>query len=248
MPPVLLNPSLFAPAGSGITDPRSISGLLAWYSAEYETAYADTDVMTSWTDLSGNSNHGTAVAGSGTAPKWRSAQGPSGGAAVEFTKAASGGRFTIPNVVSALTAAEVLVYLKSGSAAVDQTLWHFSGTNSNAAHYPFSNGLVYETWGKTSADRPSFTPTLSVDAWRRYNVWSALNDWSASLDGVVQATDATNTVSLPTNPNLGLNLVGGRNSFGGFVSLFVLYDHKLTTTERSDLDAWAVLHPSGGLP
>lgn len=230
-----------------ISSPRDISGLLVWYSAEAESGYADGQVMTGWTDLSGNGSHATASAGSGTAPKWRSAQGPSSGPAIEFTRAGSGGRFSLPNVFSALTAAEVVIYVKSSSAAVDQTLWNFAGGSSQAAHYPFSDGKVYETWGKDSADRPSFTPSLGVNAWRRYNVWSASNDWAASLDGTSQATDATNAVQFPTNPILGINLVGVRNSFGGFVTCFVAYNRKLTTTERSDLDAWFVANPSGGI-
>lgn len=233
-----------------INNPRDISGLVAWYSAEAETGYADNAQMTSWTDLSGNGNHATGVlAGSGTTkPLWRSAGGPGGGPSVEWPYAGespNGGYFTMPDVMGAAAAGEVMAYLTSLNTR--NGLWSLSAPSTiKQSHYPY-DGVVYDSFGSTT--RQSFTPTLAVTSWRRYNVWSAANDWAARLDETTQVTSAANTTSWDATPWLGRGDAAAEATsfvFSGRMSAVVLYNRKLTTTERDDLAAWLTANPSGG--
>jgi hypothetical protein len=231
-----------------INDPRDISGLVVWYSAEAETGYSDGAQMTQWTDLSGNANHAT-VNGT-TKPVWQATTGSGGGPSVRFGGA---GWFTLPNVFSGATSGEMLMMVKSDNTNRDS--WVFGAyTGSYAScHYPY-DGLVYERFGMTgsssSSDRMTFTPSLSVTAWRRYNAWAANNDFAVRMDATSQATDSSNAVGFPTTPAIGVTAISGAlrttSPWQGNAAAVVLYNRKLTTTERSDLDAWLAANPSGG--
>lgn len=70
------------------------------------------------------------------------------------------------------------------------------------------------------------------------NVYSVTNDWKSSFNGVTAFTDTTNAVSFVSN-NAG-NLVGGITSFYwiGDLPELVLYNRKLGTTERDQVNSY----------
>lgn len=216
-----------------IVDPRDISGLVAWYSAEAEAGYTNGQAMTGWTDQSGNGNH--AVAGT-TAPVWRSTLGSTSGPTVEFETA----WFNLPSgVMTSATAGEVATFAR---ARVDPQGWWNFGTNGDPSHFPYS-GSLYDSFGSTG--RPS-TGAVSLDTWYRYQVMSKAGTWTAWRNGTQVYTTGTNTVAWPTVPAIGWSNASWQ--WRGRMSVFVLYNRELTTTERSDLDAWIAANPSGGLP
>lgn len=245
-----------------IADPRDIPGLVCWYSAEAETAYANGASMTGWTDLSGNGNHAT-VQGT-LAPQWESASGPGGGPAVRLrgsdgaTSDATRGYFKVPAAaVSGLTAGEILTYLRSSKATtVASSLWSW-GSWADQSYFTFSNGSVYDYFGSTVRKGP-FAPGVTIqNQWRRYGVHSAAGDWAARIDGTQIHSTATNTVSFPASggqqPIIGDSTYPNQIASGSFSSPWrglmtavIFYNRKLTSTERSDLDAWLVANPSGG--
>lgn len=220
-----------------INNPRDIPGLIAWYSADNMALhYTNGQSMDRWIDLSGSHYHATGV---GTYPLWQSNTGPAGGPAIRF---AGNGYFSIAgSPFSSATAAEAMIKIKADDTG-PRGFWTI-GSQGNGSHYPFS-GVVYDNFGSSST-RNSFTPTLSITSWRRYNVWSATNDWAASLDGVSQATNGTNTVGFHNIPALGYSTQASY-FFLGHQSVLVFYDHKLTGTERTDLETWMEANPSGG--
>jgi hypothetical protein len=238
-----------------ISDPRDISGLVLWYSAEAETAYANGASMTGWTDQSGNGNHATAQ---GTlAPQWESASGSAGGAAVKFrgthgTTSATWGYFSLPaSVMGSAAAGEIHASIKSDGN--NCSLWGMGLTTgtSAATHYPF-DGSIYESFG-TSSRKPVGPPDVSITSWRRYNVWAAASDWAARIDATVEFSSASNSVLWDTAPTIGHGKRSGAlstniGSFQGHMGGVILYNRKLTTTERNDLDTWLAAHPSGGTP
>lgn len=227
-----------------INDPRDIPSLWAWYSAEAETTYSDGDAMTSWTDLSGNGRHATQTTGAAGGPKWRSAGGPGGGPSVEFMgvgQNSTSGYFSINNALNGASAGEAVFYVKAD--ALTNNGWNrFDGGGDNS-HYPFS-GTVYDKF--LSTVRKSFTPSLAVTSWRRYNTWSASGDWGAELDNTAQYSTTSNTVSLPGTGYIGRGVAAGDWGFGGRMTCLLLFSAKLSTTDRSDLDDWLVANPSGG--
>ena len=237
---------------NAINDPRDISNLLVWYSADYEdTFYNDNDNMSTVHDISGNGNNGSTVTrGAGPTPKWRNAGGRDGGPRFAFGGTTStGGYFNLPSgVMGAAAAGEIMASLKSNAACGLWTFGAFSGAGDQS-HYHFG-GNVFDSFGLATTQRKSFTPTLAIASWRRYNVWSAASDWAARLDAVTQTTSATATVTWPTVPRFG---VGSRNgaidqSFLGDAGGVELYGKKLSTTERNHLDDWKAANPGGGFP
>jgi hypothetical protein len=238
-----------------ISDPRDISGLVLWYSAEAETAYSNGASMTGWTDLSGNGNHATAQ---GTlAPQWESATGEAGGPAVRFrgthgTTSATWGYFSLPaSVMGSAAAGEIHASIKSDGQ--NCSLWGLGLTTgtSAASHYPFTSA-IYEGFGTNSRKTVGFAEVAITD-WRRYNVWSAAGDWAARIDAFVEFSTGSNTVLWDAAPVIGHGKRNGAlsdntGSFQGRIGAVVLYNRKLTTTERNDLDAWLAAHPSGGIP
>jgi hypothetical protein len=237
-----------------ISDPRDISGLVLWYSAEAETAYSNGASMTGWTDLSGNGNHATAQ---GTlAPQWQSTTGAAGGPAVRFrgthgSTAATWGYFALPaSVMGAAASGEILTQIKSDGA--DCSLWGLgasAGTGA-ASHYPFGN-TIYEGFGTDTRKTAFNTGTVTINVWRRYNVWSAANDYACRVDATTRYSTSGNTVLWDAAPVIGHGKRSGglstnTGSFQGHMSAVIIYSRKLTTTERNDLDAWLAANPSGG--
>lgn len=245
-----------------IADPRDISGLVAWYSAEAETGYANNGTMTQWTDLSGNGRHATPYGAN--SPQWQSATGSSGGPAVHFVGVGNGGAtpagvpgcFVMPaGSLTGATAGEVFFVLRRdttvGTGDVGQ-IHAFS--NPDYSYYTFGDGKVYDAFGST-ARKAGFTPTLSTDSWRRVNIWSAPSDWAFSIDGTTQASTSTNTVSWRSQPVIGQSTNSGTTipsagatvqPFKGWMGAVVVFNRKLTATERADVQAWLTAHPSGG--
>lgn len=225
-----------------INDPRDISGLVLWLSADAVTGLSDNTQMTSWSDLSGVGNNATAIGV--TKPKWRSSAGTTGGPAVEFL---NDGYFTLPNLLSGATAGEMMMSVRHNTGNTGS--WAFgAGTgNDDEAHYPYA-GAVYESFGLATGQRKNFTPSMAISSWRRYDVWVAANDFSASLDETSQVTSSTATVAWTSTPAIG---AGRKDSnidmrFSGWISCFLVYSRKLTTTERADLATWLAANPSGG--
>lgn len=223
-----------------INDPRDISGLKLWLSAEYETAYADNAAIHTWQDLSGNANDATA-AGS---PVWRSATGPGSGPCVEFNGSAQS--MTLPNLMSGETEGEIFATVRSTVGATEHGFWKF-GTAGVNNHYPYADNLVYDDFGSNARKDSIGVGAAGVDisGWHRVNTWSKASDWSMQVDEVTKRSTGTNTVAWNTAPKIGSQSAGG--AFLAYACV-VLYDRKLTTGERSDLIAWLTANPNGGVP
>lgn len=226
--------------------PSSISGLMLWYSAEYEaTQYSDSASLTVLHDLSGNGHDATVDNTLGVTTVYH-AGGPSSGPRMVCTQ----GWFPLANVMSGATSGEVMCTLKSSGS--DCALWAFgadTGTGDES-HYPYG-GVVYEAFGLASGQRRSFSPSMSITSWRRYNVWSAASDWAAQLDETSQATYTGGTVTWTSNPRLFIGRKSSANDMrynSGEMGGLALFNRKLTSTERADLAAFFTAHPSGGLP
>lgn len=235
-----------------ITDPRDISGLLAWYSPEYEAAnYSDGAEVTTLTDLSGNANHATGATTSTAKPLYKATGGPSGGA--ERLRFENGGYFNLPSgIMGSSAAGEIMAMIKSDYLVTGTTQgFNFFGTSASSNHYGFDGG-VYDGFGSTGRKGP-LTPPAALNVWHRLGTWSADSDWSMQYDGTGYGATGSNTVGWATVPKIGNSKSGtadntATNTFEGDYGAMVIYSKKLSSTERSDLAAWMAANPSGGAP
>ena len=224
--------------------PSQVSGFLIWYSAEAETAWADGDQMTTWTDRSGNGWHATGTALASSKPLWKAASGPSGGAAVRFQ---GDGAFSIdPSAFASLAAGEVFVQIKADTQNSSKS-WANLRNTGDPSHY-LGGGNWAEPFGSTvRKDILSFSPSITV--WRRMNIHSAPNDWEARLDETAYGTTSSNTVGWN---NGGVATIGDgyppAGPFAGYMTTFLMYGRKLTADERAEVIAWMQANPSGGTP
>jgi hypothetical protein len=157
------------PQVGGAFTPASIGGLTVWLKADAITGKVDGDAISSWTDSSGGSKHGTQATGSAQ-PIYKTAIA-NGKPIVRFS-APSSQVLNIPDL-SALTAATGLIVVRAvedPQATAAGGLWEFGATNNT--FYPFSDGIIYDDFA-TSARKTRMT-TLFVIAilllvWDRRN-------------------------------------------------------------------------------
>jgi hypothetical protein len=145
--------------------------------------------------------------------------------------------FTLPNLLSGTTQAEVFVVLK---AAVDlpvasHQLWVLGGVSSGNAAYPNSAGNIVEEFGTTSAQTVG-NPAQPLDQYHLYNVAGQAGSWAARINGVLQFSASANTYGFWATPRLGF---GNNSYFAGDIAEVLIFDKVLSSAERNSVQAYA---------
>jgi len=207
-------------SGNGGGDgPPVTSGTLFWLDAANPGVTAN-----QWDDLSGNSNHWTSPT-SGEFPTYQS-----GDDSMLFDR--TDDFLNGPNL-SALTEAEIFVRLKVTSAVVTNGIWDM-GSTANDDWHPYSNGNLYSGWGASTRLMTGISPSTSLTVYHTLNVFTASNDWKYSINGTQQWADASMTVAFIAAPTIGKSKLAA--FWGGNIKSIVMFDRKLTTQERSDMN------------
>lgn len=225
--------------------PDSISGLAQWLKADdglfTDTALttpvsSDGDAVAGWQDKSGNGRHMT-QATSGNRPLYKTG----------ILNSLPVVRFDGANDVlaganlSALSAAEVFIVVKTGQAdppasGAGTGLWHY-GTDSQATHFPYSDGNVYDNFG-TNSRKGVGNPTPSLASFRLYSVVTKSGGWTARIDGTQVFTTASNTVGFRSSCELGSGLSGAGPAFSGDVAELILYGTELSGGDRDIVESY----------
>jgi hypothetical protein len=209
-----------------VAGPTSVNAW-AWYKADAITGKNDGDPISQWDDSSGNARHAIQATG-GSQPTYKTAI-QAGLPVVRFDGAAD--QLEVPDA-SALTAGTgfIVVKIVTDPPASGKTgLWTFG---ASAMHFPFTDGLLYEAFGTTVRKDSIAIPDLTQ--WQIYEVFSGASDWGALLDGVSLHATGTNTVGFTAAPRLGH---GGASFLDGDIGEAVIYDSKLSSTDRDDVRA-----------
>ena len=212
----------------------AVSGLRQWIKAR-GLSLSDGDPVSSATDASGNGFHGTA---SGSQRPIFRTNILNGQPAFEFD---GDGQWFNTGDHSSLTECEVFAVVKidndppgTNEFGAQTGLWNYS--TGDVTHYPYVTGDIYEGFGSNAryfVGNP--TPSLSSQ-FRIINIWSATNDWAYNLDGINLFSTGTNTVGLDSSCNLGYS-TGGNYFLDGKITEFVLFDHKLSASDRASVVA-----------
>lgn len=230
-----------------LSDPRDISGLIAWYSAESVGGATPDAQMSSWPDLSGNGNNATAE---GTnKPIYRPTGGPAGGPSVEFSNVTPNG-FRLPSgLTTGVTAGEIHSTVLTGASG--DAHWVFNDVSAGGASQ-FYQGTAdqYEAFGTSARKFLTSTGGVPQGRWMRYGVLSKAAEYATWEDNWRKYYLASgNVVMWPSAPAFGKGEgVGGTVvGFSGRFTTLVFYGRELTSAERMSLMNWMTDHPSGGI-
>jgi hypothetical protein len=227
--------------------PNHISGLVSWYDANDLTS----SPVNTWPDKSGHGWNATKN-GSYPSPAWVSNLA-NGYPAVRFGPNAATPLDVPTASVNTLTASEIFVVLRTipNDGSNVNCHWQFGYVGDPTSYpYPYPDMSTHKITESFATNRrlPEATAPAPVDQWHIYNVSSAPGDYAMSMNGQTYQADSANTVAWG---NQGLRLGSnwqGIYYWNGEMAEVIIYDHKLTPTERADVmkylgDRYAIAHP-----
>lgn len=226
------------------------SNLQLWFSSDSGLSTDLSENVTLWSDLSGNNRHADLVFSDPAKVDSR----------VNFNPVVSFDgndylRFSSSPFANSFSSGEAVVVVKDnafGSCNCGNP-YDFGGT-SRGFHYTWGNQAVYNGFGTN--DRLGWRPLtlqkldnkggvgamsgdpVDVRDYHIFHTYSAPGDWGTGFDGQFHATTSVNTVRF--------NLAGGNehigatsgNTFRGEIAEIILFDAKLTNTERQQLNTY----------
>ncbi|HYH55711.1 MAG TPA: right-handed parallel beta-helix repeat-containing protein, partial [Anseongella sp.] len=151
--------------------------------------------------------------------------------------------FTLPQFTQDFTAGEVfsVQYSNLPNSNTAHFPWEFGGPNGNvAAVYNWGNGSIYSYFGRNA--RPGFSlQGLNMQLPHIMNSWSAPGDLAEGFDGKTYYTNAVNTPNFASTPLKNYIGAGHLSIFRGRISEVILFDRKLTDTERLQVNSYLAL-------
>ena len=212
------------------------ANLLAWYKAD-TLVLADGAAISSWSDSSGNGYTATQATG-GNQPTFQS-NVVNGWPVVRMNFGPY--YMVLPNFMSSLTAAEILIVLKANADPAVQGanagLWQFQTAAVGASHYPWVSGDLYESFGTGARVGPITAP--AVDQWRLYNVGTSASHYVVRMDTTsLYDSTAANTVGWPASGKTYIgasleNAFASAHYFNGDIAEVLIYGSELNSTQRT---------------
>jgi len=128
---------------------------------------------------------------------------------------------------AALTEGEMFTAVKWLGSALSRGGWKIS-TQSQDMHFPYYGGSVYDNFGSTS--RYSFSPSVTLNNFNLYNAVTTPTEFTARLNGNVETTSASNTVSFDDGT------LGGTIGMDHHFSEWILFASSKSTVERTAIE------------
>ena len=116
-----------------------------------------------------------------------------------------------------------------------------AGTGASITTFPCTDSNIYDSFG-TSARKATGDPSPSLTSFVLYNVTSVSGEWTSNINGAQHFTTGTNTVGFRTNTAIGVGAESGltniQNSLDGDIAELILYPAKLSSGDRTALEAY----------
>jgi len=231
------NSSTFTVDVAAAWSPADLSPLF-WVDADDSATITIATGVSQWADKSGNAYH--LVQATGSAQPAVASGALNGLDVVRFN--GSSHRLAVSSFPTAESAYSVYIVVDKAADPANASpkvgAWHGTsdGGVSNASHFPFSDGNVYESFG-SSARKTVGNLTPSLASARIWNVNSASGAWSTYLDGTSVFSTGTNTVGMSSTFHVGSN--GGSTVFlEGDVAEIVMFNSVLSTGDRQALEGY----------
>ncbi|HWA11396.1 MAG TPA: fibronectin type III domain-containing protein [Opitutaceae bacterium] len=208
----------------------SVSGLKLRLQADTGVVQSS-GIISTWQDQSGLGNDATQTS-SGSRPTLVT-NALNGYPVVHFVSS-SGQYFNLPNLMSGATAGEVFMVVRATSDNDGNNHGLLQLGTNDASYYPLSDGQIRDNFGTTAA-KTIGDPVIALNGYNIYNIAAQSGEWTARINGAVQYTTATNTVSFKTAPILGAS---GPYGFSGDVAEVIIYNHVLSSSDRDAVGAF----------
>ncbi|MES2783405.1 MAG: hypothetical protein V4657_11455 [Pseudomonadota bacterium] len=111
------------------------------------------------------------------------------------------------------------------------------GSDTQANHYPYSDGTVYDDFLST-ARKTTGNPSPSLSAWHIGEFQSGSSDWRAYFNGTLHYSTGTNTVGLGSAPVIGRSTGGGSFYFDGDLAEVIYCDTFLSQADREKIEGY----------
>lgn len=203
-------------------------GLKLWLRGDSGIVKDVNNLVTQWTDGSGNGNNATASPSNG--PLY-TPNALNGQAVLHFDGIDDA--FNLPDFASSFGQGEVFIVLKSRGATAGQTttLWTLGDDSIwNPSMYPSGENAVYETFG-TRYQRPTGRPSAPLTNYHLYNVSSKVGEYATRINGRENFRSTSNAVFFPPAPILGGGVYGGHR-FGGDIAEILIFNRVLSQADR----------------
>lgn len=222
--------------------PSLLSGLQYWFDAGQLTGLSNNDPVPQMTDFSGNARHFVAGTSPDTKGQYKTNQ-VNGLPSLRFTHdgnatTQTNTTYTGPNFLTSYTEGEVFVVIKAAADPATSNLkgsYALFGTDINVAHYPFTDGTIYDDFG-SNVRKNTGNPATNLASWNLYNISTKANSWVNRINGTQFYSTTSNTVAWSTAPQFGGNAnTDGDSGFDGDIAEVIFYNRVLNSSERSNV-------------
>jgi len=218
-----------------------------WFDADQETAYADTDRITTATDQSGNGNDFT-NGGGNTAPRYRTTAVTINGLPVAYfgQDNETSNRFDRIHALfdsSGWGAATIFFVARNDfdppATSLGAGLWHLNDGFNFTTHHPFTDGIVYSsTYSTVRKTVGNLTPSLASPYYAMMR--STAGSWIERVNGTQVFSTGTNTFNgMAADINrIGNDPTLGDYQFQGVIGEIIIYSAALNDTDRDAVEAY----------
>jgi alpha-tubulin suppressor-like RCC1 family protein len=225
-------------------------GLKLWLRGDFGVVKDANNMVSTWTDESGNLNNATQPT-TGLQPTLVS-NAMNAQPVLRFD--GQGRLLGVPGFLSSATAAEGFVVTRASSEfpANGGGVWSFGWNNpcgcGNGNRYPNDQGQILDDFASANMYSSGIIGAARLDEPHVYNVVSSSTEWTSRINGNVQFTTTNNTVAFSPGPAIGASgwqPFYDRNYFTGDIAEVLVFDHPLTQAERDAV--FSYLHDKYGL-
>jgi hypothetical protein len=201
-----------------------LDGMRLWLKADAGT----TNPMISWANQAQGGN--LALQGTGDSQPHVIANQIEGKPVVHFD--GSNDSVGLTDVMQGVTEGDLFVVLRTtGDPEADHGFMTFGpGGWGEWALYPDASGNIRDNFGGPL--RNTGKPLQPLDEVHLYEALSKPGEWTNRVNGVVQYTTGSNTVSFTSAPVIGSSGSAFNGTFQGDIAEIIIYDRALSTIER----------------
>ena len=209
------------------------NNLALWLRADAVTGVANSNGISSWSDLSGRGNNGTQTTSSNR-PIWIT-NALNGYPVVRFNTT-SNQWFDLPNFNSAATGAETFVVIRAATnmPGAIRSLWHMGTADYNSVGYPNNSGNIVDDFGSSSL-HAILNTSQPLNQFHVFEEAGQTGFWGAWINAVLIASTVDNGYGYNTAQAIGRS---GNNFFDGDLAEVLVFSRPLTENERLTINRY----------